>query len=187
MNDTRVEFIPFHAINEFMLPDYRLKILQEVFGSWNKLSDQRCAAINRLVKRLVTVPGFRNSTAAPPLVKARSATSAFERSPEMVAQICAAWCELHPELADKIYNLLKQRGWELLPIEADRSKILGFLPHWPKDDPFEVLDDAYAEVYPGDDAHEYDINMMIVWLSGRLPVEMVEMEKKPTEPNASTD
>lgn len=175
--EKKVRFIPFHAINEFMLPEYRLKLLQEVFGNFDRLAGQRQATINRLVKKLVKVAGFRNSTLAPVSLKSRAAVSAFERSPEMVAQICQAWYELHPDLAGKVVEFLKARGWEVLPVEADRSVLPGFLTRWPEKDTFVSLDDAFVQANPDDSTHEYDLNMMIVWVSGRLPVELVPDEE----------
>lgn len=181
-NDKQARFIPFHAINEFMLPEYRLKLLQEVFGNFDHLPEGRQTAINRLVKKLAKVAGFRNSTLAPASMKSRAAVSAFERSPELVAQICQAWFELHPDLAGKVVDFLKLRGWEVLPVEADRSVLPGFLTRWPEKDNFVTLDDAFANTYPEDTTHEYDLNMMIVWVSGRLPVELVTEEAEKPSP-----
>lgn len=174
--EKRAKFIPFHAINEFMLPEYRLKLLQEVFGNFDRLTEQRRSSINRLVKKLVKVAGFRNSALAPAALKSRAAVSAFERSSEMVAQICQAWFELHTDLAAKVVEFLKSRGWEVLPVEADRAVLPGFLTRWPEKDNFVTLDDAFAQAYPEDTTHEYDLNMMFVWVSGRLPVELVAEE-----------
>ena len=174
MSEKRAQFIPFNAVNEFLLPEYRLGMIQQVFAEANQLSDARQSAINRLVKKYVQVSGFRNSTLAPASVKARAAVTTFEKSADFSAQIMGAWHDLHPELAKEIYDLLLSRGWELLPLEADRSKLPGFLTRWPKEETFEVLDQAYEAVYPANGAHEYDINMMIAWLSGRLPLELVE-------------
>jgi hypothetical protein len=182
-NEKQARFIPFHAINEFMLPEYRLKLVQEVFGNFDRLSEERQSAINRLVKKLVKVAGFRNSTLAPAALKSRASVSAFERSPEMVAQICQAWFELHTDLAAKVVAFLQSRGWEVLPVEADRAVLPGFLTRWPEKDNFVTLDDAFAEAYPEETTHGYDLNMMIVWVSGRLPVELVaeESENLPSE------
>ncbi|MEN4013442.1 MAG: hypothetical protein AB1453_04865 [Chloroflexota bacterium] len=173
MNDQKASFIPFNAINQFMLPDYRSRLVQEVFSKFSQLPESRQAAINRLVKRLVKVDGFRNSVAAPATLKARAAIAPFERSPELVAQMCSAWCELHPSLAIKVHDFLKSRGWEVLPVEADRAVLPGFLTRWLEKDTFEALDDAFSAENPADDTHEYDLNMMIVWISGRLPVDLV--------------
>jgi len=181
MTDHKAHFLPFHAVNEFLLPEYRLKIIQQAFAELNHLSEERRSAISRLVKRHVQVSGFRNSALAPAPVKARAAVSTFEKSAEFAAQIMSAWYELHPELAKKVNDLLTAREWKLLPLEVDRSKLPGFLTHWPKEETFEVLDDAYAAQYPEDGEHEYDINMMIAWLSGRLPVEMVDKVEESDE------
>jgi len=174
MTEKQARFIPFNAVNEFLLPEYRLKIIQQVFAGLDTLPESRRSAIARMVKRSIQVFGFRNSSLAPAPLKAKAAVTTFEKSDEFAGQIMGAWCDLHPELAQKIFDFLKARGWELLPIETDRAKLPGFLTRWPAEDTFEVLDDAFTATYPGDEAHEYDINMMIAWLSGRLPVEMVE-------------
>ncbi len=174
MTDHKAHFLPFNAVNEFLIPEYRLKIIQQAFAELSNLPEERRSAISRLVKRHVQVAGFRNSALAPAPVKARASVSTFEKSAEFSAQIMSAWYDLHPELAKKVYDFLTARSWKLLPLEVDRSKLPGFLTHWQKDETFEVLDDAYAVQYPQNTDHEYDINMMIAWLSGRLPVEMVD-------------
>lgn len=175
MDDQKARFLPFNAVNEFLLSDYRLKLIQTVLAESGQLSDERRSNINRLVKRLVRVPGFRNSTLAPVPVKAREAVSAFERSAEFAANILAGWAELKPELSRKVHALLTGRGWQLLPLEADRSKLPGFLTRWPQAETFDVLNEAYQKAYPQDGEHEYDINLMIAWMWGRLPVELVEI------------
>jgi hypothetical protein len=174
MDNNEAKFIPFHAVNEFLLVDYRQKLIQTVLADISQLSDERRNNINRLTKRLVSVPGFRNSTLAPAPVKARAAVSAFEKSPEFVANILAGWVELKPDLAQKVFDLLVNRGWELLPLETDRTKLPGFLTRWPKTETFEVLDEEYEKAYPQDGEHEYDINLMIAWLWGRLPFDLVD-------------
>ncbi len=174
MNDQRARFLPFHAVNEFLLTDYRLKLIQTVLAESDKLSGERRAEVNRLVRRLVKVPGFRNSTLAPAPVKARAAVSAFERSAEFCANILAGWAELKSDLARKVFDQLTARGWKVLPLEADRTKLPGFLTRWPQAETFEVLDEAYQQSYPDDGEHEYDINLMIAWIWGRLPAELVE-------------
>lgn len=178
MDKNEAKFIPFQAVNEFLLTDYRQKLIQTVFASIDRISEEHRGNINRLVKRLVQVSGFRNSVLAPAPVKARAAVSAFERSSEFAANIIAAWVELKPDLMQKVYMLLTSRGWEVLPLEADRTKLPGFLTRWPKTETFDVLDEAYVKMYPDDGEHEYDINMMIAWLWMRLPVELVEANPK---------
>ena len=173
MTSKKTKFIPFNAINEFMLPEYRQKLLQTVFINASHLSEERQANIHRLVKKLVIVPGFRNSPQAPAGLKARSAISAFERSADFTAQIIQAWFELNEAMAEKTFNFLTERGWKLLPVESDRSKLPGLLTRWPENDTFEVLDNAFNAANPDSGIHEYDLNMMFVWLSGRLPVDMV--------------
>jgi hypothetical protein len=183
MDDQQVEFLPFHAINEFMVNDYRLQVLQTVFSQFGKLPGARRAAINGLVKRLIQVPGFRNSTLAPAGVKARSAATVFERQPEFVAQVLQSWADLNPDLREKVHAFLSAREWDLLPAEADRSKLPGFTPEWPEGQDYDVLGEGFAEMYPDVTVDVNDLRLMMVWLSGRLPYGMYDGEE-PTEDEA---
>jgi len=177
MDNNKAEFFPFHGINEYMLPDYRLHVIQMVFLKLDQLPGERRSAINGLVKKHVQVPGFRNSTQAPAGIKGRSAISTFERRPEFTAQILQGWSELNPALRQKVYEFLKAREWELLPPEADRTKLPGFLVEWPKGQDYDVLGAAFNEMYPGLEYAENDLRLMIVWLAGRLPYDMYEEEE----------
>jgi hypothetical protein len=184
MSDTQVQFIPFHGINEFMLNDYRQHVLMAVFGGFDRLSGARKGALNGLVKKFVSVPGFRNSTQAPAGVKARAAVSVFERRPEFVGQVLQAWSELNPELRQKVYDFLKAREWEILPPDTDRAKLPGFLVTWPEGQDYDVLGKAYAEMYPNDTPAENDLRLMIVWLAGRLPYDMYADDDEEDEAEA---
>ena len=181
MNDKHAQFLPFHAINEFMVSDYRQKVIQAVFAGFDRLPGERRSAINGLVKRHVQVPGFRNSAQAPAGLKARSSASLFEKRPDYAAHILQGWSELHPELRQKVYDFLKAREWEVLPAEADRTKIPGFLPEWPEGQDYDVLGEGYAAMYPDDTVNENDLRLMIVWLAGRLPYDMYGEEDEEVE------
>jgi len=172
MDDKQVQFIPFNAINEFMLNDYRLHVIQQVLAGIDRLPGDRRSAINSLIKRYVQVPGFRNSVQAPSGLKARASVSVFERRPEMAAHILQGWSELHPDLRQKVYDFLEARDWEALPADADRSKLPGFLVVWPAGQTYDVLDEAYAQMYPEDKVVANDLRLMIVWLANRLPYDM---------------
>jgi hypothetical protein len=176
MDDKKVRYLPFHAVNEFMIPEYRLSVLQRALSGADKLSGERKSSINKLIKRLVSVPGFRNSAQSPRPLKIRASVTAFEKNSDFAAQIMMAWSELNPELRQQVYEFLKGRNWELLPPEADRTKLPGFMITWPKSDSFEIIDKLYAELHPENSASEDDIRLMVVWLSGRLPYEMTEEE-----------
>lgn len=176
MDDKKVQFYPFHAINEFMLPDYRHEVLQQVLSDTSKLTNAQRGALNGEIKRLVKVPGFRNSSIAPLPLKIRAAETTFEKNPGFTARVLQCWSEIHEDLRQQVYDLLKNRNWEILPVEADRTKLPGFLGDWPKQDTYEVLNKAFSETYADSTASENDVRLMIVWLSGRLPVNMEGME-----------
>ena len=172
MDDKKVEFFPFHGINEYMLADFRLNVIQTVLANLDKLPGERRSAINGLIKRNLQVPGFRNSAMAPAGVKARAAVTPFERRPDFAAQILQGWSELHPELRQKVYDFLKAREWDVLPHEADRTKLPGFMTVWPEGQNYDVLDAAFAEMFPDDKPENNDLRLMIVWIANRLPYNM---------------
>jgi hypothetical protein len=176
MDDKKVLFYPFHAINKFMLLEYRREVLQQVLSDTSKLSGGQRGALNGDIKRLVKVPGFRNSSIAPLPLKIRGAESTFEHNSGFTARVLEGWSEIHGDLKQQVYDLLKSRNWEILPVEADRTKLPGFLGDWPKEETYEVLNKTFSETYAGSPASEYDVRLMIVWLSGRLPVNMADQE-----------
>jgi hypothetical protein len=173
----QAEFIPFHAINEFMRNDYRLTEIRTALSALSGLERGLSAPIDRLTKKLVRVPGFRNSVKAPVSVKAVAMVKPFEKSPKLVAAILAAWAESKAELRQQVYNLLTGREWKILPVEADRTKLPGFLTRWPEEDSFEVLYTAYTEANPDYDASIDDVSLMVTWLAGRLPIEKISKDE----------
>lgn len=160
-----------------MLPEYRLQVLTTVLTGLDRLSADRRSAINNQLKRSLKVPGFRNALLAPLPVKIKNSVSVFERSADYAAQVVAAWAELHPELRQQIYDLLAERGWEMLPADTDRAKLPGYLTRWPGKDSFEAILQAFREKYPGVDVPDNDISLMSVWLGGRLPYDVIEEEE----------
>ncbi len=65
----KTEFLPFHAINEFMRPDFRLTVIRDTLTNQSNLDDSHTNMLNQQIKKRVTVPGFRNSDKAPALIK----------------------------------------------------------------------------------------------------------------------
>jgi hypothetical protein len=177
MADEQVKFIPFHAINDMMLSEYRLQVLQFVFSKIDDLPTVKKNGILASVKRFAQVQGFRNAALAPAPLKAKGSVKAFEQQPAFVALILSAWASLQPDFAIRVYKLLEKRGWKLLPIETEREKLPGFLTRWRKSEDFDVLHAAYRDENPDETASDDDISLMVIWLSGRLPVDLVETEE----------
>jgi hypothetical protein len=185
MTEKQVQYLPFHAINQFMIPEYQRKVIQMVIANLGDLSENKSKTINNMIKRYVTVPGFRNSSLAPMMVKVKSAITAFEKYPDFTAQILSAWSELNNELRQKVYDLLKARGWEILPAEADRTKLPGFLTTWHKNENFDGINQAFTEMYPDyKESTTDDVSLMTVWLSDSLPIGEDEPEN-PVEDESS--
>jgi hypothetical protein len=185
------EFLPFHAINEFMRYDFRLTVIRNTLTSQSSLSEPFSNELNQKIKKRVSVPGFRNSDKAPALMKVLPTTKAFEKNPDLVAAVLSCWVELQPELRDQVYQLLKARNWRMLnetegmntenlsielikewpvfPITINRAKLPGFFTHWPNGEDFEVLYNNYSELFPESKSSIDEVSLMVVWLSMRLP------------------
>lgn len=179
--DKEVSFLPFHAINEFMTDEYRDAVVRSVLLADDLLPDELSNSIDRFVKKSVTIPGFRNSAKAPAQLRVKPTIESFQKNPALVAAILAAWAEIHTALRQQVFNLLIARGWEILPVDADRTKLPGFLTKWPKGEDFEALYQAYTTAHPEATTEMNDASLMVVWLSGRLPYEFVEKDEGATE------
>jgi hypothetical protein len=172
MNE-KIEYLPFNAINEFMLLEYRKLVIKSVFSRFDSLPNTRQRTINAEIKKLVKIQGFRDSSQAPIGIKSRESSTVFEKSAKFAGEILAAWAELNSDLSQNVFQMLTDRGWIILPIEADRSKLPGFLIKWPTKDSFEILTAAFRQKQSDIEYSDDDVSLMIVWLSNRLPYEMV--------------
>jgi hypothetical protein len=178
MDDNQIRYLPFNAINEFMLDEFRHKVIHTVMRDVEKLPGDRRGSLNGMVRKYISLPGFRNSTLAPLPMRVKNAIQPFERRPEFTARVLQCWSDLHVELRQQIFDMLVSRGWEkLLPPEADRSKLPGFQAEWPKTETYDALDQSYAELYPEGGAVSDDIRLMAVWIANRLPYELFEDEE----------
>lgn len=169
MNDKKVEFVEFRAINEFMIIDYMTQVLKSVFSRLDGLPLEWQKKINNEVKTKIVVGGFRNSIMAPAGLKARNAIKPFENDPVFVGVILQAWLLLHIELANNVKILLEERGWDILPVETDRTKLPGFMTRWPAKEDYQAILEAFHAAYPDSIDSDDDISLMCVWLSTRLP------------------
>ncbi len=174
MDEKRVAFLPFHAVNEFMLSAYRDEVVRAALHAAPRLPASVGRRLASLTKKYVRVPGFRDARKAPLPVRLRPAARAFEKHPDFAAAVLAAWAESRPALRRQVYDLLTSRGWETLPPEAERAKLPGFLAEWPAGETFEALIAAFRERRPESAAGDDDIALMCVWVSGRLPYRQAE-------------
>jgi hypothetical protein len=204
----KTEFLPFHAINEYMRPDFRNKVIRETFNAQATLELHLSNELNQQVKKYVTVPGFRTSDKAPALVKVLPTSKAFEKNPELVAVILSCWAEIQSKLRDQAYAVLKERMWPLFPeneepaptasitetikewpifpITMDRAKLPGFYIHWPKGEDFEALYKTFSDLYSDSDASIDKVSLMMVWVSMRLPLQVDVDLVKPDEAELTT-
>lgn len=179
------QFLSFAAINEFMRDDYRLSVITEVLSHLDKVPADQRNMINKLISKHVSIQGFRNSNLAPVGRKAKSSVDMYLASGPYCAAILEGWFRLHPELADAVYQVLKEKEWQNLQLlELDRSKLPGFQIHWPKSDTFDVLIKAVRAIKPFEDESDDNLSLMAVWVGVRLPYDLFvddegEKEDKP--------
>jgi hypothetical protein len=176
-NDQEISFLPFHAINEFMTDAYRQEVIRFTLSNYASLPEVLQGDIDRLTKSFVKVPGFRHSDRAPAGLKIQPMSDAFQKYPELVATILSAWSTLKSELRLQTYDLLISRGWELLPADADRTALPGFLTIWPTGETFEIIEQAFKAIYPAEQTNFNDIALITVWLSTRLPYQLSDTNK----------
>lgn len=167
--DSKINFLPFHAINGYMRPDYQSNVARIVLTNLPRLSEDTRSRINNLIRKLVVIQGFRNSMLAPPSLKLRPYISTMEKNAELTAITLKAWADLNDDLRARVFELLKERTWGIIPADADRTKLPGFLTTWPENEDFETINQAYKEKYPDLNENSDDISLMAAWLSGRLP------------------
>ncbi len=173
---SKIEYLPFHAVNEFMRDDYRLTILHEVFSDLDKCTAMQRQVILRLFSKGVQIPGFRNSSLAPLAIKIKNSASLFIKSSEFSATIMECWSNLHPQLKIVILALLTERGWNPQPIEFDRSLLPGFQIDWPKADTFEAIIKTVRDSHPEINESDDDISLMAVWMGNKLPYNLFAEE-----------
>lgn len=171
----KAQFLPWSAINAFMMKDFQHEVLKEVLSNYAQLASAQRTGLNKMIKRGVKVNGFRNAVAAPLAIKVNSSVDLFENNAAFAGLILDSWHTLYPDLRKQVYDLLVSRGWEILPEGADRTKLPGFLAQWPKQDEFDVLVAAFRDTYSDETYSDNQISLMSVWLSGRLPYELVDL------------
>jgi hypothetical protein len=172
----KIQMLPFQAVNEFMRDDYRLVVLSEVFNKFDLHTPQQRQLLTRMVAKGVQIPGFRNSGMAPAVLKAKNSSGLFEKSSEFSALVMECWSHLHEDLKKSMWDILKERGWELQPLELDRSQLPGFRIEWPKGDGFEVLIGVLKGKNPTLVESDDNISLMAVWVGNRLPYDLFTSE-----------
>ncbi len=179
--EKKIQYLPFHAVNEFMRDDYRLAVLHEVFAGIDKCQPMQKQLIMRLFSKNVTIQGFRNSSLAPLAMKVKNSPSLFERSAEFSGTVMECWSNLHPELKEAMVDLLAEKGWNPQPVTLDRSLLPGFQTDWPKADTFENLISGIKEAHAGMEESDDNISLMAVWVGNKLPYNLFAEESKGQE------
>jgi hypothetical protein len=169
MSDNQIKFLPFSAVNLYMRNDYRADVVKAALLSISSAPQNAKQTFDGLTKKWVVIPGFRKSVQAPLGMKIKSFITAFEKSPDVAGFILKLWADLNPDLRAQVADLLAERHWELIPVDADRTKLPGFLPSWPEGEDFDILNTAFKQKFTEITVNPDDVSLMIVWVSTRLP------------------
>jgi len=170
--EQEVAYLPFHAINQYMLEEFRTQMVGETLRALPALSRDHRAGVEKWTKKIVKVHGFRNSAKAPVGMRLKPTVDGFIKNPDLAAAILHAWAETEPTLRAQMFELLTAREWDhLLPVEADRTQLPGFQTDWPEGEDFDSLIEAFQARFPEGEVEENKISLMAVWVSGRLPLE----------------
>ncbi len=180
VDEMKTQFIPFHAINEFMRDDYRLSILQEVMTHFEDCDKDKILKVNRLFAKGVQIPGFRNSSLAPGAVRVKHSVELFENSPEFAALVVECWSERHLGLKQAVWQLLDAKGWKPLPAKADRTQLPGFMVNWPKGETFDLFIKSIKETNPELDESDDNVSLMVVWVGNKLPYNLFDEQESAT-------
>lgn len=167
--NNELPYLPYHAIHEFMRPDFRSAIVKTVLTALPGLPDPQRLSIERLTRMQVVVPGFRNSAKAPLPMRIRLTAEVLVKSPQLTAAILEAWAGLQTSLRQLVYEFLRERGWALPPDDGDRTSLPGFKPEWPKGEGFAEIATDFRTKHPEHTASDDEISLMAVWVSGSLP------------------
>ena len=173
-NDKKMAFLPWSAVNAFMLEDFQLEVMKTVLTGYEHLESDQRRSLNAQIKRGVRVPGFRNAISAPISIRIKHSIELFENNANFAGNVLSAWFKIYAPLSELVHPFLESRDWKILPLDADREKLPGFLTQWPIEDEFDVLVKAFHESHPDTEYTDNQISLMCVWLSGRLPYETLE-------------
>ena len=174
-------YLPFHAINEFMRDDFRMDIIRKTLIGLPSLPAEFREPIDRITRRIVQVPGFRNSAKAPAGMRFKPSAESFKTNPDFAGSIINAWASLQPDLMKQVSDLLIERNWELPSGSILQDRAPGFLPTWPNGESFETVQQAFQEKYSNSEVSPDDISLMVVWLSGSLPYQNTSDQDDPKD------
>jgi hypothetical protein len=180
------QFLPFHAVNEFMRDDYRLNVLQNVFTQLDECKGESRTKLLKLFGKEAQIPGFRNSSQAPAGLKAKNGQRLFEKSAVFAALVMDCWSQLHAGLFTQVHAYLLENGWKMPTLQEARVFLPGFQLDWPKEQTFENIIQAVRKNNPELTETDDDISLMVVWVGNKLPYNLYESGDEPDQSENSS-
>lgn len=161
---------PYKAINVFIDHDYLQNLIERVLVNIKELPKQDQIDFSQTFRHYVKVLGFRNPTQAPLPLQVKSYVEAFEDKEEIIPFTLSVWTKIEHDLAKKVKAWLEKKGWDNLSLERKFSESDGFSSNWPSELTIEKLSEEFTEDHPDLKFDQDDIILMILWISGKLPI-----------------
>lgn len=165
-----VENLPFKTINVFIERDFLEALVKQILSNLKMLSKEDQKKFNQLFRKYVTVLGFRNPLHAPQPLQIKAYATAFEDKEEVIPFTLSTWAKVQEDLANKVMDWLKAEKWEDLALYREFDDSLGFKNDWPENLELDTLVAKFQEKYPDIEATKDDLSLMLLWVSGRLPI-----------------
>lgn len=165
-----IENLPFKTVNVFIERDFLEELVKKILTNLKKLSKEDQITFNQLFRKYVTVLGFRNPLHAPLPLQTKAYATAFEEKEEVVPFTLSTWAKIEENLANQVMEWLKAEKWEDLALRRDFDDSLGFKNDWPDETPLETIIKKFQENNPDLEISKDDLSLMILWVSGRLPI-----------------
>ena len=165
-----VENLPFKTINVYIERGFLEEILEQILNNLKNLPKDIQAEFNQIFRKYVTVLGFRNPLHAPRPLQIRAYANAFEEKEEVIPFTLFTWAALNENLANTVLDWLKSQKWDDLNLDRSYQEALGFTNNWPEGQTLEAIYEKFQEAHPDLAASKDEIMLMLLWVSGRLPI-----------------
>ena len=172
---TENDLYPYKAINVFLDRDYLEQFLEKLLKEKETLPKKVQISFNNELKKYVTILGFRNPVRAPLPLQVNAYASAFEEKDEVIPFTLSTWTKIASEFAEGVMTWLQVDGWDDIALERQFDENEGFKKEWPEALTFDKLVEGFKKANPDLDFSRNDIILMVLWISGRLPNQEIDL------------
>lgn len=165
-----IENLPFKTVNVYIERGFLEEILEQVLTNLKNLSKETQGEFNQLFKKYVPVLGFRNPLHAPRPLQVKAYANAFEEKDEIIPFTLSTWANINDNLARAVLDWLESENWDDLELHRSYENSMGFTNKWPEDQSLESIAEKFQDSHPDLESSKDAIMLMLLWVSGRLPI-----------------